>query len=74
MVAKLQACERAVEAFIAAVEDWPQELTMSALLRQGAKLSLAKAGVLDALQALSVDLPSERNECRAGHPIAASAR
>jgi hypothetical protein len=47
---------------------------MSALLRQGAKLSLAKAGVLDALQALSVDLPSERNECRAGHPIAASAR
>jgi hypothetical protein len=62
MVAKLQACERAVEALIAAVEDWPEELTMSALLRQGAKLSLAKAGMLDALQALCVDLPPERNE------------
>jgi hypothetical protein len=62
MVAKLQACEDAVEALIAAVEDWPEELTMSALLRQGAKLSLAKAGMLDALQALCVDLPPERNE------------
>ena len=32
--AKLEICERALAAFIAAVEEWPEEITMSSMLQQ----------------------------------------
>ena len=63
--AKLEDCERAVAAFIAAVEEWPEAVTMSAVFQQRAKLSLAKVAMLDAMQALPFDLPEElRHELR----------
>jgi hypothetical protein len=39
--AKLDVCERALAAFITALEEWPEEITMSSTLQQRAKLSLA---------------------------------
>jgi hypothetical protein len=55
--AKLEACERAVAAFIAAVDEWLKAVTMSAVFQQRAKLSLAKAAVLEAMKALPLDAP-----------------
>jgi hypothetical protein len=39
-------------AFIAAVEEWPGVITMSSMLQQRAKLSLANAAILECMQAL----------------------
>ena len=39
-------------AFIAAVEEWPGVITMSSMLQQRAKLSLANAAMLECRQAL----------------------
>jgi hypothetical protein len=60
LAAKLEACERALAAFIAAVEEWPEEeVTMSTMLQQRTKLSLANAAVLEAMKALPLDALKE---------------
>jgi hypothetical protein len=55
----LDTCARAVAAFIAAVEEWPEEATMSTMLHQGAKLCLAKAAVLEAMKVLLSKMSEE---------------
>jgi hypothetical protein len=62
LTAKLEACERALAGFIAVVEDWPEEVTVSSMLQQRAKLSLANAAVLEAMNALPLDTPNWRRD------------
>jgi hypothetical protein len=58
--AKLEGCQRTMAAFVAAVEEWPEEITMSSMLQQRAKLSLANAAVLECMQALPLgELPEK---------------
>jgi hypothetical protein len=60
--ATLETCERAVAAFIAAVEVWPEEITMSTMLQQRVRLSLAKAAVLEAMKALLLNISELRDD------------
>jgi hypothetical protein len=47
-------------AFVGAVEELPEEITMSSMLQQRAKLSLANAAVLECMQALPLgELPEK---------------
>lgn len=58
--AKLEVCERVLAAFIAAVQEWPADITMSSVLQQRAKLSPANAAVLQSMKALPVDEVPEK--------------
>jgi hypothetical protein len=54
--------------FLAAVEEWPEEITVSSMLQQRAKLSLAKAAVLETMQALPLEKLPEKLRAKALRP------
>lgn len=60
--ATLETCERAVAAFIAVIEEWPEEMTLSTMLQHRVRLSLAKAAVLGATEALLLNISAELSE------------